>query len=52
MQALKITYMVVIKNYDNNGWKHELDETNTFVVIFSLNLRTPFCTSIFTLKNY
>ena len=35
--------------YDNNGIKkRKLDETNTFISIFSLNIRAPFCTHTFT----
>ena len=34
MQTLTRTYMTVIKNYDNNGWKHKLDETNKSIVEF------------------
>ena len=28
------TYMVDIKDCDNNGWKHELDETTTSIINF------------------
>lgn len=38
------------KAYDKNGVKRDLDETNTNVVYFHPNLRTPFCRSTFTSK--
>ena len=51
MQILTRTYMAVIEDFDHNGEKYELDETNTSIVkIEILNLRAPFCTSTFTLK--
>ena len=36
MQTLTMTDMVVIENYYNimhYGWKHELDETNTYDIV-------------------
>ena len=46
-----LVHIQVIGNYYhviNNGCKHNLDETNTSIVIYSLNLHALFCESTFT----
>ena len=36
MQTLTRTHMVVMKDYDTNGWIRDLDETNISIVnVFS-----------------
>ena len=51
MQSLTKINMVTVKDYDHMTTMNEnmkMDETNKSIVKFSLNLRTPLCTSTLT----